>query len=239
MKIEHLLEEFNHRAVFTTKDVRDFYFKNDKEMPNSTINWRIYQLVQSGIISRVGRGKFIVGSSSDFKPRIGRKESSIAKQIKKQFPFIEFCIWKTDVIREFSLHQSFINFIVVEIERDSMEAVYHFLKEKHKKVYLKPDKNIIENYLLELKNIIVVQNLISEAPLQKLSKIPTVTVEKILVDLICGKALFYYYQGYELHNIFQRAFEKYTINESKLLRYADRRKKKAEVLKLIKAINRH
>ncbi|HFA49436.1 MAG TPA: hypothetical protein ENJ95_10525, partial [Bacteroidetes bacterium] len=177
--------------VFTTKDVRNFYTKNEKEMPNSTINWRIYQLVKSGIISRVGRGKFIVGSSSCFTPQISKKELSIAKQIKKQFPFIEFCVWKTDVIGEFSLHQSFIKFIVVEIERDSTEAVYHFLKEKYKKVYLKPDKNIVENYLLELKNVTVVQNLVSEAPLQKVNNTPTATLEKILVDLIYGKDLFY------------------------------------------------
>ena len=90
-----------------------------------------------------------------------------------------------------------------------------------------------------MKNIIVVQNLVSEAPLQKVNNIPTVTLEKLLVDLIYGKDLFYYYQGYELHNIFQRAFDKYTINESRLLRYADRRKKKVEVLELIKTINRH
>lgn len=90
-----------------------------------------------------------------------------------------------------------------------------------------------------MKNIIVVQNLVSEAPLQKVNNIPTVTLEKLLVDLVYGKDLFYFYQGYELHNIFQQAFDKYTINESRLLRYADRRKKKVEVLELIKTINRH
>ena len=196
-------------------------------------------MVQSGTISRVGRGQYIIGASSDFKPEIGRKEASIAKQLKTQFPFIEYCIWKTDVIQAFSLHQSYTDFIIIETERDSLEAVFHFLKEKYKKVYLKPDKHIVEHYLLEMKDIIIVQHLVSEAPLQMVNNIPTVTLEKLLVDLIHGKNIFYYYQGYELQNIFQRAFDKYTINKSRLLRYADRRKKKVEILDIIKTINRH
>jgi len=239
LNINEFLEKFKHQRIFTTEDIRRFYSKNVKELSSSTVNWRIYKLIQSDIISRVGRGKYTIGASSDFRPEVSKKELSIAKQIKKQFPFIEFCIWKNDVIGEFSLHQSFIKFIIVEIERDSMEAVYHFLKEENKKVYLKPSKNIVENYLLELRNIVIIQNLISEAPLQKVNHVPTVTLEKILVDLVYDRNLFYYYQGYELHHIFQRAFEKYTINESKLLRYAGRRKKKVEVLEIIETIKRH
>lgn len=38
--------------------------------------------------------------------------------------------------------------------------------------------------------------------------------------------------------VYKNAFEKYTINQSKLLRYATRRQKKIEIDELIKSINR-
>lgn len=195
-------------------------------------------MLQLGIISRVGRGKYQIGTSFNFEPQLGNTIISINSQLKKTFPFSDYCIWKTVVIKELTVHQSFTNFTIVEVERDSIDAVFQFLKEKYKYVYLKPKKDIVENYLLDMPNPIIIQHLISEAPIQKINKIPTITIEKLLVDLVFGKDLFYFYQGYELIHVFQRAFDKYTINENKLFRYASRRGKKEEVLKIIKTINR-
>ena len=93
MKIKQFLQRFDHQKVFTIKDVKIFYSILEESISNSTINWRINKLVQSGVISRVGRGKYIVGSSSDFKPIIGRKEKSIASHVKNHFPFIDYCVW--------------------------------------------------------------------------------------------------------------------------------------------------
>jgi len=218
--------------------VRIFYIKEGENIPRNTVNWRIYQLLQLGTISRVGRGKYQIGSSFDFKPQLDSSTIFINNQIKKKFPFSDYCIWKTDIIKELALHQSFTNFTIVEIERDSLDATFQFLKEEYKYVYLKPKKDIVENYLLDMPNPIIIQHLISEAPIQIINNIPTISLEKLLVDLVFGKDLFYFYQGYELIHIFQRAFDKYTINENKLLRYASRRGRRKEISKMIKTINR-
>ena len=53
----------------------------------------------------------------------------------------------------------------------------------------------------------------------------------MLVDLYCDVDLFQFYQGKEKGTIFKEAFSKYTINKSKLLRYASRRGKKEEIEK--------
>src|SRR5690606_10056296 len=44
-------------------------------------------------------------------------------------------------------------------------------------------------------------------------------------------------QGVEMRTIFKNAFEKYTINQSKMLRYADRRRKKEELSQFVKTIS--
>jgi len=45
------------------------------------------------------------------------------------------------------------------------------------------------------------------------------SLEKILIDLATDKE-FFPFQGNEIHSIYDSAFEKYTINESAMLRYA-------------------
>jgi hypothetical protein len=57
----------------------------------------------------------------------------------------------------------------------------------------------------------------------------TPLLEKILVDLFAEEKLFYLYQGNELAHIFENAIKLYTVNFTKLLSYARRRKKEQEI----------
>jgi len=239
LKENKIIQHFKNYDIFTNKDVFEFYRTDEKKLSKSTVNWRIYDLIQSGLISRIGRGKFKVGSSNKFRPTLNKKELAIGHHIRKHFPFIDYCIWNSTIINEFSRHQSFNDFIIIETERDVLDAVFYALKEKYRKVYLQPKRDIVEHYLLEMSNVIIIQHLVSEAHIQNIEKIPTITIEKLLVDIVFGKELFYFYQGYELVNIFNQAFDKYTINTSTLVRYASRRKRKQEIIKLLKSINRY
>jgi hypothetical protein len=47
-----------------------------------------------------------------------------------------------------------------------------------------------------------------------------------LVDIFCDVIIFSAQQGSEMRTIFNEAFSKYTVNQSKMLRYANRRRKK-------------
>lgn len=195
------------------------------------------KLLEAGLISRVGRGIYVVGKVKHYKPYIDDKISAVSSRIAEQFPFIQYCVWKTTAVREFSVHQSYVDFTVVDVEKEALESVYRYLKEQHHQVFLNPNKMMVEEYIMDLEEAIIVQQLISEAPLQTLDEVPTITIEKLLVDLVHEKELFYFYQGYELQRIFQQAFDKYSINENKLLRYAARRRKKNDVIQHIKALN--
>jgi hypothetical protein len=57
-----------------------------------------------------------------------------------------------------------------------------------------------------------------------------------LVDLYCDTDVLYAYQGSELKHILENAFREYTIQQDKLLRYADRRGKKEEIKRYLKKI---
>lgn len=238
LKAEQIKTKFSNAECISTKEVYRFYQQEEPEIKRATVNWRIYELVQRGILQRIGKGKFVVGRSIPYVPEISSTEKRINNVIHKEFPFIKYCIWSTSKLNELLQHQISIQCTVVEAEREVLESVYHKLKDQIHQTFKKPSKEMVEEFISSQKNSVVIKTLISESPLQTIKNIPTSSLEKLLVDLYCDKNLFYFLQGNELVNVFRNAFDKYTINQSKLLRYADRRQKKIQIEKLIKSINR-
>ena len=48
----------------------------------------------------------------------------------------------------------------------------------------------------------------------------------MLVDVFCDDVIFSAQQGSEMRTLFKEALSKYSVNENRMLRYADRRRKK-------------
>jgi len=186
-------------------------------------------MVQEGILERIGRGKFVLGKEQKYRPEITAQLKRIYNKVHKEFPFLDLCIWNTSVLNEFMVHQPFRFFTLVETDKDAQSPVFHYLRDSHSAVFLDPDSEILENYLPENKTPVFVRSLVSEAPLQTVDGVKTATLEKILVDLFCEPELFNAYQGSELSNIYRGAFERYTVNHNRLLRYARRRGKQNEL----------
>ena len=237
-KTEHINKKFADSKIIVTDDLYRFYQSEEPDVKKSTVNWRIYQLVRQGMLQRIGKGKFVIGRSIHYLPEISNKEIKINRIIKKEFPFVKYCIWNSALAGEFLQHQLSLRFIVVEVEKGAIESVFYSIKESFNSTFKRPAKEIVEEFILTRQNCIIVNPFVSEAPLQTIKNVPTSSLEKLLVDLYCDKKLFYFLQGYELVNIYKNAFDKYTINKSRLLRYADRRRRKAEIDELINSIIR-
>ncbi|MEA3495251.1 MAG: DUF6577 family protein [Bacteroidota bacterium] len=233
LHIEKFKTFFKDKESFKTKDIAFFFKGYEPNISQTTINWRIYTLVKQGILNRIGKGIFTLGAMNSFIPEISSKEKSLTKKINKEFPYLEFCIWNSSILNEFTLHQASQFYQFIEVERDATQAIFLYLKEKKYSVFLEPTKDVFEKYITENNNLIIVKTLITEAPTQNVDGINTSSLEKILVDIFCDKIIFSAYQGNEMQTIYKEAFSKYSINKSKLLRYADRRGKKEELKKYI------
>ena len=131
-----------------------------------------------------------------------------------------------------------------EVHRDfSMDDLFAYL---HEKVGI--SKSSLSWYLFKAASdvykrqvdmdsrVFFVKNLVSEAPLQKVSDIPMPTLEKLLVDIL-RDADFFYLQGSESEHIFENAFNLYAVNRNRLFRYAGRRKAKEEILSILENLN--
>lgn len=134
-------------------------------------------------------------------------------------------------------HQPNHFFTLVETDKETTNSVFYFLREIKKSVFIEPTNDILEKYIVNEKETFIIKSIISEAPTQNINGIETVTIEKMLVDIFCDDVIFSAQQGGEMRSIFKNAFEKYTINQSKMLRYADRRRKKEELSQFIKTIS--
>ena len=234
---EIIFQFFENRKSFTTNDVYGFFSQAEPNIKRATVNWRIYELVRQGFFKRIGRGTYVLGKEIGFSPTLSKKHKIIFSRIKKQFPLIVFCCWHTSALKEFFQHVTGNDFLLVEVEREAMDAVFHFIKETNKNTFKEPSRDAMENYVFDGKDTIIVKSLISEAPVQKVDNITVPAIEKILVDLYADSEIFFFLQGSEMLNIFENALGKYTVNTDRLLRYAKRRNKREELNKILTQIN--
>ena len=124
------------------------------------------------------------------------------------------------------IHQPGRFYILIEVDKEATQSVFFYLKEHKFSMFIEPTKDLIEKYLPDEKETLIVKSLVSEAPLQSIDKMNLPTLEKMLVDIFCDDIIFAAQQGFEMRTIFQEALNKYSVNENRMMRYADRRRKK-------------
>jgi len=236
LNIDNFKVHFKDKNVIEIADIIDFYRVTDEQIKSTTIRWRVHSLVQKGILQRVGRGKFRFGKSTNYIPEISPQLKSIYNKILNNFPFIRVCVWHTSIFNEFMQHQIGKFYYLIEVEKDATEAIFYSLRERKLSVFLNPNQEILDKYVPENKDIYIIKTLVSEAPTQQIGKICTTSIEKMLVDIFCDEILFAAQQGAEMRTVFNEAFSKYTVNQNKMLRYADRRKRKNDFNNYLKTI---
>ena len=125
--------------------------------------------------------------------------------------------------------------LIVEVPKSMCEAVRAELKQSFEDVAL------IRNaypMMEDLHDFILVKPLISEAPVYEQGGVSVPELEKMLVDHDADKE-YATLSDSDIQKEFQRAFEVYPVNTSRLLRYAGRKGKKDEIQNRILRIDRN
>lgn len=224
------------------------YFKGNRKLPkqklvgsikkdfpdwsDSTINMYLSKLKKEGVINAPSRGIYELDSHAPFQPHISITLKRIFNKIKREFPYITFCIWDSVWLNDFMRHQPFKHYVVVEVEKDASESVFSFLTEINKNVFFNPDEKIFDRYISNLDEVVIIKNMVSEAPLTEVQKVIVPTLEKLLVDMLIDTTLFSAQQN-EKEFIMRSVMQKYTLNELKMRRYALRRNREEEIENLI------
>lgn len=202
----------------------------------SSLSWYLFKLVNDNSLARIGHGLYEKMKQPVFSPSPTDEVKKTFELLQANFPFARFCVYQGEIIATLQHHLSSNSVIYVETERDSAETIFNFLRKEGKKVYLRPNKELIYRYVDMDSKAFFVKNLVSEAPLQKVSNVPMPTLEKLLVDILRDSD-FFYLRGVESEHIIENAFTLYTINRNRLFRYADRRKVKDELSSALNNLN--
>lgn len=227
-----IIESIPTSKTFSAKDIMEaIKGKTGILPPLTTVRWCLYDLREKNIIGRVSRGIYQLSSKQKFQFVVNAQIEQMNELLKEKFPFIRYCVWNGNSLTSLMHHIAINNAIYVEAERDAVESVFNTLKEHYKNVFINPDGQLMERYIDLSQSPIIVKTLISESPLDKTGDIPTPSFEKIIVD-ICFDADFQYLAGSELSNIIDNS-RIYTIDRSKLLRYASRKNKREQMQKLL------
>ncbi len=199
---------------------------------DQSLAWRIHDLKNKGVLESPGRGMYCLGKNKAFQPVLGNLAKRIAALLAKELPLVKNCIWETRWISGWMELQPPHNWTIVETEKDVLESVFTSLTGISKKVFLDPDRKVVDLYILTLNESVIVKPLLSEIPTFPIGKITSAAPEKILVDIVAEPDLFRAQQG-ELDRIYANAFNEVRINQTKMLRYASRRHRHDVVSSLI------
>jgi len=230
--IKELENRFRDQTTVSTEELYQFYKEKEPSLPRSTLRWRVYELNNKGILSRVKRGVYKLGSEiREWKPEISEELKTIASKLRNEFPYLTLCVWSTKWLLNFTQHLPTKYFTLVDTERDTEESVFYYLQDirKDSGVFLNPSKDEVQKYLGSSERPLVVRPLISQSPLMTVNEVQVPKLEKVMVDLVADEVLFDAFQGKELKTIYSNILDNYDVNLSTLKRYSLRRNKWDEV----------
>ena len=142
-----------------TSDLQAFFVRNHvldrsnieaylKTMGNFNAEYTLNSLVKNGLLERTGRGKYSLGlNRKNYIPPLENEIKDIYGLIYEEKSLLEYCVWRTSIINEFTLHQPGRFAQMVEIERDGLEAVFDLLRDNYPNVYLNPSDELLDRYI--------------------------------------------------------------------------------------------
>jgi hypothetical protein len=195
----------------------------------------LHDLQEEKVIKAIDKNTYqLVNDRLVFASNIDAFLQEICQNLLSKFELGEYCIWSSDWLNEFTVHQSMRNLILLEVEKEVAESVFYALKDmNYPNVFLllqKADEVMIERYVFEAQNPIVISKIITKSPIKRLNNgLALPKLEKILVDVFCDESLLIAYKGQEEKTIFRNVLKKYDISLKTMFAYARRRRKEEQL----------
>ena len=189
------------------------FFAACQDMPRPSVYARIRALVQSGRLTVVGKGKYISRARMAYKLEITPWMQEVNAFLIEKCPGVNHCISERG------------KNLLVEVSKPDIHNVVTQLKTKYDKVLLRKDSSKFAGFL---EGCILVDSLISEAPIEEIKGVSVPTLEKTLVDSL---------RDSDAESTFRKAFDVFPINQNRMARYAARRGVSAELNACLATLN--
>lgn len=229
-----LIDYLKNKSEVSTQELLVFYRQFTPKLPLNTLRWRIYALKQQGIIYSPKRGVYALNEKETFALVPNDKILRIANLLQTKFPYMNFSIYSTGWIGNLSNHMYQTNNLIIEIEIDTLNAAFHYLKERFPNTFVSPDQKMYDYYINPSEENIIVNRLYVDAPLNRFDgSFYTPKIEKLIVDLLVNNPIILPISSSEIQTIISTALDTYNINYSTLTRYANKRNVHQELKKIL------
>jgi hypothetical protein len=101
----------------------------DPEITESALTWRIHDLVKRKVIDQVKLGVYTISNKETYKPFVSEKLARLSKIVAKKFDQLDYCLWSTEWLNDFTRHQLGTFFYILEVEKDFVEEVFNAYSE--------------------------------------------------------------------------------------------------------------
>lgn len=235
MEMKDVIEYLPVDESFTKQQFSSKVREANARYSESSVSWLLSELKKEQKIASIGRGVYIRVTEKSRKKEYNYDHLEayleIEHAVSQEFPFVEFQMWEMYQMNEFVNHLFGKNTIFVEVENMCEASVFEMLHERLPDVLFCPGKDM---YYRQRGNddTVVVQKLVSEAPKPVTGH--SAPLEKLLVDLFSKKLTGRLVSRSEYQGIYEDAFSRYSIDETKMFRYARRRNLEAEIKTFLK-----
>lgn len=220
-------------VVFSKKELLSSFRSSGYSKSESSFLAYFQELIRDSRIQRIGRNAYRVADSNlkSYEYSYSSQSNAIATAIKDKHPYLDFSIFEMVQLNEFANHQIGRNTIFVFVDADVIDYVFDSLKTEYSSnVLLHPSIDDYHRYKTD--DTIILCRRISESPVGHNPEWST-CIEKLLVDIVAEQLIASSFGDSEIPRIYEGAFEKYIIDESKLFRYARRRNAAEKITTLI------
>jgi hypothetical protein len=242
ISVEHQLHNwFGDQPVLSRKELLERVAALNPALKKGTLDVYLHRLALRNQLVHAGRGVYALPDASlgpDFTPAVPPKLAKLWQEVAAELFLDAGCVWTTQWLNDFTSHQVMRTVQLVEVAPEALQSTYYALKDRlGGRVFLQPDAHVLELYVAETPEAVLVLPLVSRAPLRQLNGTPVPRLEKLLVDLLSEPVLLAAYQGEELRTIYRTAAHRYRLDARTLLSYAKRRGRGPALRELLRAEN--
>jgi hypothetical protein len=239
--LDIFIKKFKNVDYAYKDEIFDFFSDYYPNLSNSTFLWRLFELKDKGIITKISNDMYQI-NDKNYKNSFSLpiQDDIVTKTLMKFNEPLDnrhsykndekmICTWDLSILNSFTSHQYSKEIVFVEIDKYRIEELFFELKDKlSDKYYISKEYNKDYDHIALEERIIMINALVKRAPLEKRYArlnhyIVSPKLEKILVDIIANKEIFTMYDKASIKEIFLNSYEKYNLDFTTLLYYAKNR----------------
>ena len=225
MPYDIAMEAITKEKIYSKEQIKSIILgSSNANISDVAVHKRINKMISLGKLFRVGNGQyaFLDKQKFDYSLTNGLSLDVLDKLVNHFDKTAEYIIYESTLLNRFLNHLIARSTVIVEAEKDLVESIFWFLKEKDfKNVLLNPSEN--ENFIYNPYDGsgVIVKTMVSKSPID--NKRHKTTIEKLVVDIVCDKRLNMFYEGAEIPHMVEDILTDYVVKIDSVRNYAKRR----------------